>query len=192
MDDADPNNPDNPNDPNDPESTMGAFYDDGIDDNTDSKSLRYYAEQNGKFVGAALCTYKGYQSEREECGRQFNMMVAENEMKMDALQPSQGRFSYGAADGLVTLAKNNQMAVRGHCLVWHTQQPGWVSSDSKKNDKGWTRQQALDIMKKHITNVMQHYKGKVSAWDVVNECLDDDQSIIRTNPDAYKLRPTVW
>ena len=192
MDDADPNNPDNPNDPNDPESTMGAFYDDGIDDNTDSKSLRYYAEQNGKFVGAALCTYKGYQSEREECGRQFNMMVAENEMKMDALQPSQGRFSYGAADGLVTLAKNNQMAVRGHCLVWHTQQPGWVSSDGKKNDKGWTRQQALDIMKKHITNVMQHYKGKVSAWDVVNECLDDDQSIIRTNPDAYKLRPTVW
>ena len=192
MDDADPNNPDNPNDPNDPESTMGAFYDDGIDDNTDSKSLRYYAEQNGKFVGAALCTYKGYQSEREECGRQFNMMVAENEMKMDALQPSQGQFSYGAADGLVTLAKNNQMAVRGHCLVWHTQQPGWVSSDGKKNDKGWTRQQALDIMKKHITNVMQHYKGKVSAWDVVNECLDDDQSIIRTNPDAYKLRPTVW
>ena len=84
------------------------------------------------------------------------------------------------------------MAVRGHCLVWHQQQPAWLSSDGKKNDMNWTRQQALDLMKDHITNVMKHFKGKVKEWDVVNECLDDDQSIIRTNPDGYKLRPTVW
>ena len=192
TDDADPNDPVNPDDPDTPESTMGAFYDDGINDNTDTKTLRYYAEQNGKQVGAAFCTYKSYESERNEAARQFNLLVAENEMKMDALQPSKGSFSWGGADALVNLAKNNKMTVRGHCLVWHMQQPGWVSSDGKKNDKGWTRQQALDIMKTHITTVMQHFKGKVTEWDVVNECLDDDQSLIRTNPDGYKLRPTVW
>ena len=192
ADDTDPNDPDNPDDPDTPESTMGALYDDGIDDSKDTKTLRYYAEQNDKQIGAAFCTYKGLDSDRSEAARQFNMMVAENEMKMDALQPSQGTFSFGSADQLVSLAKNNKMAVRGHCLVWHTQQPGWVSSDGKKNDKGWTRQQALDIMRNHITKVMQHYKGKVVEWDVVNECLDDDQSIIRTDPDGYKLRPTVW
>jgi GH35 family endo-1,4-beta-xylanase len=119
-------------------------------------------------------------------------MVAENEMKMDALQPSQGQFSYGSADQLVTFAKNNSMTVRGHCLVWHQQVPGWLSSDGKKNDKNWTRQQALDIMKNHINNVMKHFKGKVVEWDVVNECLDDDQSAIRTNPEGYTLRPNVW
>ena len=192
ADDTDPNDPDNPDDSDTPESTMGALYDDGIDDSKDTKTLRYYAEQNDKQIGAAFCTYKGLDSDRSEAARQFNMMVAENEMKMDALQPSQGTFSFGSADQLVSLAKNNKMAVRGHCLVWHTQQPGWVSSDGKKNDKGWTRQQALDIMRNHITKVMQHYKGKVVEWDVVNECLDDDQSIIRTDPDGYKLRPTVW
>lgn len=192
MEDADPNNPDNPDNPNNPVSTMGALYDDGIDDSKDTKTLRYYAEQNGKQIGAAFCTYKGLDSDRTEAARQFNMLVAENEMKMDALQPSKGTFSFGSADQLVTLAKNNKMAVRGHCLVWHTQQPAWVSSDGKKNDKNWTRQEALDIMKTHITKVMTHFKGKVTEWDVVNECLDDDQSIIRTNPDGYKLRPTVW
>ena len=189
---ADPNNPVDPINPEIPESTQGAFYDDGIDDNTDTHTLRFYAEKNGKKIGAAFCTYKGLDSDRAEAARQFSMMVAENEMKMNALQPSKDQFSWGSADQLVSLAKNNGMAVRGHCLVWHTQQPEWLSSDGKKNDKGWTRQQALDIMKNHITKVMQHFKGKVVEWDVVNECLDDDQSIIRTNPDGYKLRPTVW
>ena len=192
AEDADPNNPDDPDDPDTPESTMGYLYDDGIDDSKDTKTLRYYAELNGKQIGAAFCTYKGMDSDRTEAARQFNMLVAENEMKMETLQPSKGSFSYGSADQLVTLAKNNKMAVRGHCLVWHTQQPTWLSSDGKKNDKNWTRQEALDIMKNHITNVMKHFKGKVTEWDVVNECLDDDQSIIRTNPDGYKLRPTVW
>ncbi len=192
TDDADPNNPDNPDNPDTLESTMGAFYDDGINDNTDTKTLRYYAEQNGKYVGGAFCTYKSYDYERSEAARQFNMMVAENEMKMDALQPSQGQFTYGSADALVSLARNNNMAVRGHCLLWHKQQPVWVSSDGgQKNDKSWTRQQALDIMKAHITNVLAHFKGKVTEWDVVNECLSDVQDV-RTDPDSYKLRPSVW
>ena len=183
-------NPDNPDNPDVP--GMGAYYDDGVDDSADKHTLRYYADQCGKHIGVALSTYKGYQSERDEAGRQFNMIVAENEMKMETLQPSKGQFNYGSADNLVSFAQRNNMAIRGHCLVWHSQQPTWLSSDGKKNDQNWTRQQALDIMKNHITNVMKHFKGKVTEWDVVNECLDDDQSIIRTNPDGYTLRQTVW
>ena len=186
-------NPENPENPDNPEgTTMGAYYDDGINDAADSHPLRYYAQLCGKSIGAAFSTYKGLESDRNEGGRQFNILVAENEMKMDALQPSQGSFSYGGADALVSLAQKNNMAVRGHCLVWHQQQPAWLSSDGKKNDKGWTRQQALDIMRLHINNVMTHFKDKVTEWDVVNECLDDDQSIIRSNPDGYTLRQTVW
>jgi autotransporter-associated beta strand protein len=185
--------PDNPDNPDNPDSTMGAFYDDGIDDAKDSNTLKYYAAKNQKSVGVALATYKGYQSDRDAAGKQFNMMVCENEMKMDALQPSQGSFSFGSADQLVSFAQKNNMTVRGHCLVWHSQQPSWVSSDGKKNDKNWTRQQALDIMKNHITKVMQHYKGKVREWDVVNECLDDDQTTVRTDLHAYDLRQqSVW
>jgi len=170
-------------------STMGAFYDDGIDDKTDTNTLRYYAAKNGKNIGVALSTWK---AGADEAGRQFNMLVAENEMKMDALQPSRGQFSFGSADALVTRARNSNMTMRGHCLVWHMQQPEWLSVDGKKNDKKWSRSDALAIMKNHITTVMQHFKGKVTEWDVVNECLDDDQSIVRSNPDGYKLRQTVW
>ena len=185
--------PDEDDEANDPIYTMGAFYDDGINDATDNNTLRYYADKNQKSIGVALCTYKGYDSERKEAARQFNMMVCENEMKMDALQPSKGSFSFGGADNLVSLAQQNDMAIRGHCLVWHSQVPGWLSSDGKKNDKNWTREQALEIMKNHITKVMTHYKGKVREWDVVNECLDDDQTTVRSNPNSYDLRQqSVW
>jgi autotransporter-associated beta strand protein len=189
----DMNHSDDSDDPDHPESTMGAFYDDGIDDAADKKTLSYYAQKNYKSVGVALATYKGLSSDREEAARQFNMMVCENEMKFDALEPSRNSFSFGGADNLVSLAQQHDMAVRGHCLVWHSQLPTWVSSDGKKNDKGWTREEALDIMKNHITKVMTHFKGKVREWDVVNECLDDDQTTVRTHPDGYDLRrQSVW
>lgn len=181
-------NPDDPDNPDNPESTMGAFYDDGIDDSKDNNTLRYYADKNHKNIGVALSTWKAGSNE----AAQFNMLVAENEMKMDALRPSRTSYSFGSADNLVNIAKNNNMTMRGHCLVWHSQQPSWLSSDGKKNDMNWSRSEALAIMKDHITTVMQHFKGKVTEWDVVNECLDDDQSIVRTNPDGYTLRPTVW
>ena len=181
--------PDDPDNPDNPETNMGAFYDDGIDDQADTHTLRYYADKCGKRIGVAISSWKG---NMEEGGVQFNMLVAENEMKMDALQPQRGQFSYGSADNLVSFAQKNKMAVRGHCLVWHQQQPGWLSSDGKKNDKNWSRAEALAIMQDHISNVMRHFKGKVTEWDVVNECLDDDQSIIRTKPDAYTLRQNVW
>lgn len=185
--------PDDQEEANDPIYTMGALYDDGIDDAKDQNTLKFYANKNEKFIGVALATYKGLSSDREAAAKQFNMMVCENEMKFDALEPSQNSFSFGGADQLVTLAQQNDMAIRGHCLVWHSQVAGWVSSDGKKNDMNWTRKEALEIMKNHITKVMQHYKGKVREWDVVNECLDDDQTTVRNNPNSYDLRQqSVW
>ena len=183
---------DNPDDPDNPESTWFIFYNDGVNDASDSRTLRYYAEKNDKRIGIALCTYKGLDGDRAEAGKQFDLMVAENEMKMETLQPNKGQFDFGSADALVNFAQNNKMAVRGHCLVWHMQQPQWLSSDGKKNDKNWSRQEALNLMKNHIETVLKHFKGKITEWDIVNECLDDDQTIIRSNPSGYTLRQTVW
>ena len=188
---------DNPNDPSDDENRMGAFYDDGIADATDSTPLRLYADKNQKLIGTAISTWKNDITnaslpETKEVAAQFNLLVAENEMKFDALEPSRNQFNYWAADNLVSFAQRNQMKMRGHCLAWHSQLPEWVSSDGKKNDKNWSRAEALQILENHITQVMKHFKGKVKEWDVVNECLDDDQTSIRSNPDGYDLRTSVW
>lgn len=191
--------PDTPDDPHQQQSTMGAFYNDGIDDATDKKSLKYYANKCGKSIGTAISLYKNdltdsSLAETEAVGFQFNMLVAENEMKPEAFGGKNGSFYFGTADKLVNFGVRKKMTVRGHCLVWNQQSPDWISSDGgKTNDRNWTRKEALEIMKNHITNVMKHYKGKVREWDVVNECLDDNQSNVRTNPGAYELKKnSVW
>jgi GH35 family endo-1,4-beta-xylanase len=84
------------------------------------------------------------------------------------------------------------MSVRGHCLAWHSQLPTWVSSDGKKNDQKWSKTEALEILRNHITQVVGRYRGKIKEWDVVNECLNDDQTTVRSNPNAYDLRSSVW
>ena len=180
---------------------MGAFYnDEGVDEMADKKSLKYYAKQLGKSVGTAISIYKNDLTnsslpETEAVGFQFNMLVAENDMKPEAYGGQNGRFSFtGDAEKIVRFATNKKMTMRGHCLVWNQQSPSWISSDGgKTNDKNWTREEALAIMKNHITNVMRHYKGKVHEWDVVNECLDDNQSSVRTNPEGYEIKKNcVW
>ncbi|MDE6109655.1 MAG: endo-1,4-beta-xylanase, partial [Muribaculaceae bacterium] len=174
-----------------------AFIVDWTEDYDDTTPLRDYAARLGKNIGVAVPVWSFNLSNASDAktklvAEQFNLVVAENEMKMDATEPSQGNFSLGSANTLIGFASANGMDVRGHTLVWHSQVPGWISEDGKKNNHHWTKDQLLDIMRNHIKGVAEPLKGKVREWDVVNECLDDDQSIVWSNPDGYKLRSSVW
>lgn len=110
-----------------------------------------------------------YSSYEETIGRHFNSVTAENEMKFDALQPTEGNFTFAGADQMVDFAVSRGMDVRGHALIWHNQTPAWVFSGSSD--------QVLARMRTHIRTVMQHYQGKVQAWDVVNEAINDDGTL---------------
>lgn len=170
--------------------------DDWTADLTDNTPLRDYAKKLGKEIGVAVASYR-YDCSRNDgetglVGKEFNIVVGENEMKFDATEPNRGEFNYGGSDAVMWVADRYSQEVRGHTLAWHSQVPGWVSSDGKKNNHGFTKQELLGILKNHIFNVVGKYKGKIREWDVCNEVLDDDQSIVRTNPDAYQLRPSIW
>ena len=63
------------------------------------------------------------------------------------------------------------MKVRGHCLAWSEYNPRWLEKG------GFTPEQMSELLREHITKVMQHYRGKVFAWDVVNEIFLADGSV---------------
>ena len=193
---------DNPNYKEDDDETQDGdvknYPDEDITiDMTDKTPLRTYADKLGKSIGVAAASYRYDLSndnvpETAAVGREFNIVVGENEMKFDATEPGQNYFNYGGSDAIMWEAERNHQEVRGHTLAWHSQVPSWVSSDGRKNNNGFTREQLLGILKNHIYNVVGKYKGKIREWDVVNEVLDDDQSVVRTNPGTYKLRPSIW
>lgn len=170
--------------------------DDWTYDMTDDTPLRTYASLLGKDIGVAAASYRydlGLDTgETGLVGNQFTLLVGENEMKFDATEPGNNSFSYGGSDAIMWVADRYKQAVRGHTLAWHSQVPAWVSQDGKKNNNGFTKRELLDILKNHIYNVVGNYKGRIREWDVCNEVLDDDQSIVRTDPTAYKLRPSIW
>jgi endo-1,4-beta-xylanase len=145
------------------------------------------AAQTGRYFGAAIAagrlgdsTYTGILT------REFNAITPENEMKWDATEPSQGRFTFTNGDRILNQGLSNGSKVRGHALLWHAQQPGWAQSLSGTA----LRNAAIN----HVTQVATHYQGKIYAWDVVNEAFADgggggrrDSNLQRTGNDWIEV-----
>lgn len=112
----------------------------------------------------------------------FNSLTAENAMKMGPIHPRENEYDWKDTDSIVSFAKRHKMKMRGHTLVWHAQTPGWLFKDA--NGDSVTREVLLQRMKDHITTVVNRYKGSIYAWDVVNEAIDDNNSMY--------LRNTAW
>ena len=148
-------------------------------------TIRQLAQERGRFIGTILNSEwfnDAIEPEFEEIHKtQFNVVVAENEMKFDATEPVENEFSFEKGDKMVKYAQENKMRVRGHALAWHSQVAGWVSSNyAGQKDK------LLAVLKNHIEKVVGHYKGQVAEWDVVNEAIND-------NYDAdWRSTNSVW
>ncbi|MEJ2383523.1 MAG: endo-1,4-beta-xylanase [Xanthomonadales bacterium] len=110
--------------------------------------------------------------------RQFNSVTAENVMKWEEIEPAEGQFDWTAADALVAFAEAHGMEVAGHVLVWHQQTPDWVFQGPDGGPA--TRELLLERMQSHIAAVVGRYKGRVHAWEAVNEALNEDGTLRRT------------
>ena len=125
-----------------------------------------------------------WQSAQQDCqavsvvDHHFNAVVAENVMKLDALQPAEDVFDFRHADEIVKFAEEHGLTLIGHCLVWHSQVPAWFFKD--KQGENVSREVLVERMRRHIATVVGRYRGKVHGWDVVNEAVNDDGSMRQT------------
>ena len=112
--------------------------------------------------------------------KHFNSITLENSMKAALINPQPGVFNFAPADAFVAFGEAHKMFIIGHTLVWHNQVPAWffINADGKPNSK----EEQIERLRNHIKTVAGRYAGRVKAWDVVNEVIDNDGS----------YRPTSW
>lgn len=112
--------------------------------------------------------------------KHFNSITSENVLKWEEVHPQPGIYDFDAADRFVEIGEKNRMFMVGHTLVWHNQTPSWVFLD----DDGTflDRDALLNRMRDHIHTVVGRYKGRIHAWDVVNEAVNLDGT----------LRESLW
>jgi endo-1,4-beta-xylanase len=132
-------------------------------------TLRQVADRAGILVGTAV--RPGLLSETDysaTLSREFNMVEPEDAFKWWMTRRDEGAFDFRQGDEIVAFAQAHGIKVRGHCLVWDHSNPQWLEGGH------YTPDQMSQLLRRHIVRVMQHYAGKVFAWDVVNEALDED------------------
>jgi len=82
------------------------------------------------------------------------------------LVPSgKGNYQWTMADNVVNLMRSNNIPVHGHVLVWHEASPEWMTKGK--------REQVISNLEQYIADVLAHFKGRITSWDVVNEAMRD-------------------
>lgn len=142
-----------------------------------SQTLRQAADRDGLSMSTAV--RPSHLSEPEyvsTLAREFNMLEPEDALKWWVLRPNEATYDFRQGDELVQFAREHQMKVRGHCLVWGRSNPEWLTQGH------FTTRQLSRLLHQHVDHVVKHYSGQVFAWDVVNEALDENGEV----------RDSVW
>ncbi|MBA0586609.1 hypothetical protein Gorai_017344, partial [Gossypium raimondii] len=119
----------------------------------------------------------------------FTVTTFEDEMKWYSTEVSPGHEDYTSADALLSFAKQHNIAVRGHNVLWDDPkyQPGWLYSLSPA--------ELSNAVHKRIVSVMSRYTGQLIAWDVVNENLHfsffESKLGDQATPNFYRLAHAV-
>lgn len=106
--------------------------------------------------------------------KNFNSITATNDMKMYSIYKTE-EYNFNKVDKLLAYCEEHDKRLFGHALLWHHGFPEWI--EEKLENKGVDA--ADEFIKEYITNVVTRYKGKVAAWDVVNEAFENSGGAYR-------------
>ncbi|HEY9666149.1 MAG TPA: endo-1,4-beta-xylanase [Coleofasciculaceae cyanobacterium] len=145
---------------------------------TSGPSLRSLAQKRGIDIGTSVDwgPFTNDPNYRAVIAREFKILVPENAWKFEFVHPTRDRYEFGQVDALINFARDNNMEVRGHPLVWHYSLPKWI------NEGNFSRDELIEILRTHIKTLVGRYRGQIPVWDVLNEAINRDGS----------LRDTIW
>jgi endo-1,4-beta-xylanase len=126
--------------------------------------LRRWAHASGIKFGCAAHAPRMGSDEilLRKIATEANIFIPEVHLKWDFTEPAPNEFDFGASDSIADFAARHGMIMHGHTLVWYRQLPDWVTKIS-------TAREARLALERHIATLVSRYRGRIWAWDVVNE-----------------------
>jgi endo-1,4-beta-xylanase len=115
----------------------------------------------------------------EKFATEADIFVPEGALKWIQTEPRPGEFDFSESDSIAAFATRNEMSVHGHTLVWHLAIPPWVEQIASS-------QEARTALERHITTEVSRYRGRIWAWDVVNEAIEPHDGL------EYDYRNSIW
>jgi endo-1,4-beta-xylanase len=106
----------------------------------------------------------------EKMAAEAGIFCPESALKWNQTEPQPGAFDFSESDAVAAFAARNGMMVHGHTLVWYAANPPWVSQLAAADD-------AVAALERHISTAVSRYRGKIWAWDVVNEAIEPDDRL---------------
>ncbi len=92
----------------------------------------------------------------------------------------------------------NNIKVRGHVLVWHSQTPDWFFKEGYSDDGDWVTPEKMNIrLENYIKNLMETLATEYPdvefyAWDVVNEAFSEQGEMREAGSNNTKTGQSAW
>ncbi len=150
---------------------------------TEVEPLKRAASATGRLVGAAVqaSLLRANATYATAFAHHFDYVTAEYEMKWGQIERQRGVRNYAPADEIVAFAQARGIRVKGHALLWHGDSPAWLEALSPS--------EVRDAFREHVRQTVGRYRGRIAAWDVVNEAIADDRAGLRDTVYLRKLGP---
>ena len=103
-----------------------------------------------------------------------------------------------AARKQLDFVKENNIKVRGHVLVWHSQTPDWFFKENFNDDGAWVSKEVMiKRLENYIKNLMQTLKDEYPevefyAWDVVNEAFSEQGTMREAGSNNIVSGQSAW
>ena len=150
---------------------------------------KYFGTATDFYGTPAEASDRSYQAILNDTA-EFGQQTPGNAQKFAYSEPTQGQFNFAPGDAAVAYAKANNQMVRCHNLIWYSQLPSWLTSQTWTSADNQTMQ---GIMEEHISSMISHYGSSCYAWDVVNEPLNDDATgSMRSSPFYDAIGPEYF
>ena len=114
--------------------------------------------------GSNICAFDGFPDSKRNAAYKDRFEALFNYATLpfywQLFEPVKGQPAYAQNDAMAKWCAERNIAMKGHPLLYdhETGVPPWS-----------TKQPTEDLRKKHVEETIQHYKGKIAFWEVVNE-----------------------